>query len=76
VIMAIPAEMPVTTPPDETEAIATLLLAHVPPAVASASVIEPPSHTESGPVIAATVGAVIIESCFVTKDVPQVLVAK
>ena len=55
---AVPPETPVTTPVTSTiEAIVASLLLHVPPAVASLSVVVRPTHTNSGlPVGTAVVG--------------------
>lgn len=52
-IVAVPAVVPPVTLPDaSTVAISVLLLLHVPPLAASASVIIAPAHTADGPVIA------------------------
>ena len=51
---ALPTALPVTTPA-ATEAIAGLLLVHVPPGVTSARVVVPARHTFVLPVIAAVV---------------------
>jgi hypothetical protein len=48
---------PVTTPLALTVALAVLLLLHVPPGVALASVMLLPAATAAGPVIGATEGA-------------------
>ena len=51
-MVTVPAATPVTTPVDEpTVAKPVLLLLHVPPVVAQASVVVAPSHTVSVPVI-------------------------
>ena len=56
VIVAEPAETPVTTPVELTVATEGLLLLHVPPAVLSVSVIEVPTHVDDGP----TIGPIVI----------------
>ena len=48
--------MPVTTPDVFIDAVALELLLHVPPVVASASVVVEPTHTDAVPVIAAGSG--------------------
>jgi hypothetical protein len=53
-----PADMPVTIPA-VTDAIPLLLLAHVPPPVASVNVVEDPTHTEVAPLIAAGTGQTV-----------------
>ena len=56
-IIAVPALTPVTTPePDTTVATNGSLLPQVPPALASLSVVDDPTHTEDTPVIAAGSG--------------------
>lgn len=47
--------MPITEPPADTDAVALSLLLHVPPPVASASVLVAPLHTVVVPVMAAGV---------------------
>ena len=53
VIVAVPATTPVTTPDELTVATAGVLLLHVPPGVASASVVVPVTHTVNVPVMGA-----------------------
>jgi len=53
VIVAVPAATPVTSPVELMVAIVPSLLVHVPPGVASASVIAEPIQTVDGPVMAA-----------------------
>jgi len=61
VIITVPAEKPVTTPEAGlTEATDGLLLVHVPPVVASASVVDDATHTVAVPVIAAGTGLTVI----------------
>ena len=48
---AVPADAPVTTPDEETVATPVLLLAHVPPPVASLSSVLKPWQAEAVPVI-------------------------
>jgi hypothetical protein len=50
-MVALPAEMPVTTPP-ETVAMAGALLVHVPPKTLFVSGMIWPMHTDDGPVMA------------------------
>ena len=52
-MVAVPADMPVTIPAALTVATASLPLLHVPPVVASASVVAPPVQIASVPVIGA-----------------------
>lgn len=47
-IVAVPTELPVTTPPAETDAMPVALLLHAPPAVASVKVVVPPKQTVTG----------------------------
>ena len=59
----LPAAIPVTTPLTLIEPIAALLLAHVPPDVASVKEIVDPSHTFTfAPLIAATAVTVVTAS--------------
>ena len=62
--MAAPAETPVTIPVLPTDAIAGLLLLHVPPGAASLSVIVDEVQTNEGPVMA------VGKAFTVTVDVP------
>jgi hypothetical protein len=55
-MVAVPAATPVTTPEALTVATAVLEEDHVPPAVASASVVVEATQTEVVPVMPATVG--------------------
>lgn len=59
-MVAVPLATPVTTPVVLTEATPLLLVLHVPPAVASASVTVDPVHTLAVPVIAAGVVLTVI----------------
>lgn len=69
-----PAATPVTVPVAAfTVALAVLLLLHVPPVVASASVMDEPGHTEVGPVIAATDVPALMVSALVATAVPQLV---
>ena len=52
-MVSTPTARPVTTPPVVMVAIEALLVDHVPPLVASASVVEDPKHILVVPVIAA-----------------------
>ena len=54
-MVADPAPTPVTVPDAFTEAIALLLVAQVPPAVASVKAVVEPIHTTAAPAIAAGV---------------------
>jgi hypothetical protein len=74
VIVAVPADTPVTTPVELTEAIAALDDVQTPFAVALASAVVEPEHTSVVPVIAATTGialtvtvstALVVEQPFV-----------
>lgn len=56
-MVTVPEDTPVTTPLPSTLAIAALAVLHVPPNVASASVVVPFTHTDDDPVMAA--GAVL-----------------
>ncbi len=59
-IVAVPTVLPVTTPPDVTEAMPEALLLHAPPAVASVSVAAPPKQIVTGVgVTAAGVGLTV-----------------
>ena len=59
-MVAVPADMPDTAPEGEpTVAIAVLLLLHVPPVVASPSVVVAPAQTLVVPVIAAGAGLTV-----------------
>ena len=55
-----PADTPVTTPVELTVAMDVLLLLHVPPGVASASVVDDPMHTVLLPVMAAGPAVTVI----------------
>ena len=60
-MIAVPPDMPVTTPePLPTVAIVVLLLVHVPPPVASLNVVVKPTHTDVIPVIVAGRGFTVI----------------
>ena len=59
-ILLVPELTPVTSPPELTVATDVLLLAQVPPDVASVKVVVPPAHTLFDPDIAATVGVALI----------------
>jgi hypothetical protein len=73
-MVAVPAEMPVTTPPlVVTVAIAVLLLLHVPPGVALANVVAPPIQTASVPVIG-VVSTKLTVSVLVAVAVPHPVV--
>lgn len=64
--------MPLTTPVALfTLAIVALLLLHTPPVVASASVVVLPVQRVVVPVMAATVGAMLMVMTLVTMAVPQ-----
>ena len=54
-----PPPVPVTIPEALTVAVFTLLLLHVPPAVASLSAVEAPAHTEEIPLTAAGNGVTV-----------------
>jgi len=72
VILATPAEEPLTTPVVEpTGATDILLLLHVPPTVASLNVITEPIHTEDGPVIATGTG-LTVTGCVTKQPVDNV----
>ena len=59
-MVALPAERPFTIPVvAPTGAVPEALLAHVPPEVASVSVVLSPRHTPSEPAIAAGVGLTV-----------------
>jgi hypothetical protein len=66
--------MSVTTPVVLTEAIAALLLAHVPPVVALLNVVDVPKHRPVAPVIAATVGLAFTVTDADVLTAPQLLV--
>ena len=70
VIVAVPAEMPFTTPVVPTVAAASAVL-HVPPAVASDNPIPDPAHTTIGPVIEDG-SAVTVTVALATHPVPSV----
>lgn len=59
-MVAVPAETPVTTPVDPTEAVPVALLLHVPPGVPSVKEMELPTHTALPPPIAAGSGFTVI----------------
>jgi hypothetical protein len=70
VIVTPPADKPVTTPVEETGAIEGLLLLQVTPGVALDKVIDAPSQTEEGPLIAA--GPVVtVTSAVVVQPAPN-----
>ena len=56
-MVAVPTEMPETTPVGLTLA-SVLPVLHTPPGVIEDNVIVAPTHTVEGPVIGATVGAI------------------
>jgi hypothetical protein len=55
----VPDVTPVTVPPEVTVATDVLLLVHAPPVVASVSVVVPPVHNPSVPVIADVAGLTV-----------------
>ena len=55
-MVAAPAVMPVTNPPEDTEAIPGLPLFHAPPDVASLNEVVKPTHTIVEPLMAAGIG--------------------
>ena len=59
-MVAVPAVPPVTTPVVEFTVADVELLLHVPPAVASVSVIVAPTHTAVGPVMAVGAGVIVM----------------
>ncbi len=59
-MVSAPAATPVTIPPVLTVATEVLLLLHVPPEVASESVMDDPSQTDAEPPIAAGNGLTVI----------------
>ena len=59
VIVAVPAETPVTTPVPLIVATAALLLLQGTPVVASVSDVVPPAHTDNVPVIGAGSGVTV-----------------
>ena len=73
-MVAVPAVIPVTTPPVLTVAMPVLLLLHTPPLVASASVVVPPVHTVVDPVIVPADGVPDTVTVVVVLAVPQLLV--
>ena len=75
-IVAVPADTPVTSPLLFTVAIPVALLLHVPPAVASENCVVLPEHTVCVPVIAATTGAALTVTVLVTGVVPQPFVTE
>jgi hypothetical protein len=70
-MMTVPADTPITTPPDDIVALAVLLLFHVPPVTLAVKVVVLPAQTVSGPEIAA--GGVPEVMTFVAMAVPQLL---
>ena len=58
-MVAPPVATPLTTPVALTVAMAVLLLLHAPPAVASLSVVVPPTHNVVVPVITAGSGVTV-----------------
>lgn len=60
-IVAEPADIPVTTPEPLTVAIAVLLLLHVPPGVALVKVMAEPTHVAEGPPIGGIVAVVTVK---------------
>ena len=75
-IVAVPADTPVTSPLAFTVAMPVALLLHVPPAVASVNCVVLPIHTVCVPVIAATTGAEPTVTVLVTCVVPQPFVTE
>ena len=70
--MAEPAEIPVTTPPLLIVAMPGEAEAHVPPVVASVSVVVPPMHSVVAPPIEATDDNALTVITAVDTAVPQV----
>ena len=68
-----PAATPVTTPAVETVAMAVLALTHVPPVMASESVVLLPAHTLVVPVMVPADGDELTVTTFVVAKVPQLL---
>ena len=68
--------MPVTVPVVLTVALAVLLLLHVPPAVASVSVMLVPGHTDVGPLMVFTALPVFMVMVVVVVAVPQLVVTE
>ena len=68
--------MPVTTPEALTDAIALLLLAHVPPVVPSVSVAVLPVQVEGVPVMVPADARLLTVNDWVTVVVPQVFVTE
>jgi len=61
VIVAEPADTPVTTPEPLTEATEGLLVFHVPPGVVLVRVMEEPTHVADGPPMGGRVVAVTVK---------------
>ena len=70
-MMAVPGVLPVTTPVLPTVATDTMLLAHVPPGVASASITGLPKQAEGIPVIGLGIGSTVT-TVPVAQPVPKV----
>jgi hypothetical protein len=60
-MVAVPAVLPRTTPVVDTDAMAALLLLHVPATVVSVNVVVAPAQTVVAPEIAPTTGVVQLE---------------
>jgi hypothetical protein len=67
-MVAMPDDVPLTTPNAFTDAVPDALLLHAPPAVASESVILLPWHTAEGPLMAAGSGLTFTGSVVVQPD--------
>ena len=72
-MVAVPAEIPLTMPVAETEALALPLL-HTPPDTVSVRAIEAASQTTSGPLIAPALGSGFTVIILLAAAVPQLLV--
>jgi len=72
-MVALPAEIPPTTPELLTVATVILLLVQAPPAAASLSVTEEPAQTELPPVMEPETGSGFIVTDLVATEVPQKL---
>lgn len=70
--MTVPIEMPVTTPPEETDALELLTL-HVPPLAVLDSVIVEPVLTVEAPVIVPADDVVFTVAILVAIAVPQLV---
>lgn len=73
-MMALPADSPVTRPPEFTVATAVLLLVHVPPVVEALSVVVVPVQIVVVPVIDPAEGAPFTVTVATALFEPQVLV--